>query len=109
MADYKEESISGKRWVRAFHVACENPLNGGRRLTYLEEEAIEFGGQVVTNRLGSSIVCPYDSSGEGETFDLVHPVTGDKIGEMTEQALYLALSSHYMHKATQRDTLQAEE
>jgi len=103
MSNYQEQTITGTQWTRAFHVSCENPVTGAKRLTYHEETAIDIGGNVVTSRKGQTLECPYDPSNEGDTFNLVHPVTGEVVGTMTEQALYIALGSHYVHKATQRD------
>lgn len=104
MADYKEQTISGQQWQRAWRVECDNKLGGQRRITYYEETAVKVGDQVITSPISQTLVKPFDATTEGDTFDLVHPLTGDVIGTMTEQALYLALSSHYLYTATQRDT-----
>lgn len=102
MSDYKEQTIEGKSWVRAFHVDCRNPIDGEKTITYHEETAILIDGKTVTSRQGQTLTCPYDGI-EGDTFDLVHPATGAVLGQMTEQQLYLAMSSHYLHSATKRD------
>ncbi len=102
MKNYKEQTISGTSWTRAFHVDCHNPIDGAKTITYHEEAAILIDGKTVTSRNGQTLQCDYSQT-EGATFYLVHPETGVVLGQMTEQDLYLALSSHYLHKAQARD------
>lgn len=102
MPDYKEQTIEGKSWVRAFHVDAQNPIEGAKGITYHEETAILIDGKVITSRNGQRLQCPYDG-GEGDTYNLIHPETGAVIGTMTEQMLYIAMASHYLHRANKRD------
>jgi hypothetical protein len=102
MPDYKEQTIEGKSWVRAFHVDAQNPIEGAKGITYHEETAIMIGGKMITSRNGQRLQCPY-GGGEGDTYNLIHPETGAVIGTMTEQMLYIAMASHYLHRANKRD------
>lgn len=107
MADYKEQTISGQQWQRVWRVECDNKLGGQRRITYYEETAVKVGDHVITSPISKTLVKPFDATTEGDTFDLVHPMTGETVGTMTEQALFIALFSHYLHTASQRDAQNA--
>ncbi|MCY1312559.1 hypothetical protein D9M70_629890 [compost metagenome] len=72
-------------------------------MTFAEEERIALGGgQEVVRPLGNLVetVLPANL---GETFDLLHPETGEVIGQATYQDAYILLSSAYRHVARKRD------
>lgn len=57
--NYNESIISGTKWQRAFRVIVDNPYNGIPTINFLEEEAINFDGKVLTNPI-ANVDCTFD-------------------------------------------------
>ncbi|WP_330114932.1 hypothetical protein SA496_01300 [Pseudomonas sp. JS3066] len=105
MPDYKETDVAGTSWVRCGYLGINNPRphSGEPSVTFVEEEVIALGGgRELINKLGN-LVEPFTPENAAEAFDLVHPETGDVLGSMTYQDLYVALASAYRHVALKRD------
>ncbi len=104
MADYKEQTVEGKSWQRAFYIEGKNNLDGARSLVFHEETAFLVNGEVKTSREGAKLTVPFDPvTASDDVFPLIHPVTGAQIGTMNAMMIYIALSSYYMAKALERD------
>lgn len=106
MPDYKQTSISGTSWQRAWRVECENPLQGQRQITFHEEQVLNAAGQQIRTPVGSVSV-QFDLQNALTTFPLLDPDTGAQIGTATYLQVYRMLHSLYMHSAAERDALAA--
>lgn len=103
MADYKQTTVAGTSYVRAFSVQANNPLTGTKAISFMEEKVINLGDEQITRPQGG-IQEPLMTENMLEEFQLVNPVDGTPIGQtMTYQQVYLALHSLYLHVATKRD------
>lgn len=102
MPDYKQTTISGTSWQRAWRAECENPLDGQRSITFHEEQVLNAGGQTIRTPAGSVSV-PFDLQNALTPFPLLDPDTGQQIGTATYAQVYRLLHSLYIHAATQRD------
>lgn len=105
MPDYKQTTISGTSWQRAWRVECENPLDGQRQITFHEEQVLNAAGQTVRTPAGSVSV-RFDLQNALATFPLLDPDTGAQLGTATYAQVYRMLHSLYTHAATQRDAQQ---
>lgn len=105
MPDYKQTSISGTSWQRAWRVECENPLQGQRQITFHEEQVLNAAGQAIRTPAGSVSV-QFDLQNALTTFPLLDPDTGAQLGTATYAQVYRMLHSLYIHAATQRDAQQ---
>lgn len=107
MPDYKQTTINGTSWQRAWRVECENPLQGQRQITFHEETVANIGDSVMRTPAGSCSL-PFDESNAGTEFDLLNPDTGGVIGTSTYAQAYVLLHSLYMHAAQLRDAAAVE-
>ncbi len=105
MPDYKQTTINGTSWQRAWRVECENPLQGQRQITFHEEQVLNAAGQAILSPAGSVSV-QFDLQNALTTFPLLDPDTGAQLGTATYAQVYRMLHSLYMHSATQRDAQQ---
>lgn len=109
MASYKESTVSGSIWTRANNVTLLNPYGELPTAIFQEENVVALSdGKYVSQSAGSctDVFTPESSS---ETFNLLHPSTGDIIGTAAYQDVYVLLSSLYLHVANKRDVRDAEE
>ena len=105
MPDYKQTTINGTSWQRAWRVECENPLDGQRQITFHEEQVLNATGQAIRTPAGSvSVHLTADNA--LTSFPLLDPDTGAQLGTATYAQVYHMLHSLYMHSATQRDAQQ---
>lgn len=102
MPDYKQTTITGTSWQRAWRVECENPLNGQRHIRFHEEQVVNADGQTISKPVGVVSV-PFDAQNAITAFDLLNPETGEKQGTATYAQVYQLLHSFYIHAATSRD------
>lgn len=88
-------------YVRAETIVVNNPLNGLEPSVTFHEQYATTDGEAIQGRTGScSLDMPADVE---ETFALVHPVTGDSLGEASFGTLQVMLHSLYLHVASLRD------
>lgn len=106
MPDYKQTTINGTSWQRAWRVECENPLQGQRKITFHEEQVLNAGNQQIRTPVGSVSV-QFDLQNALTTFPLLDPDTGAQLGTATYAQVYRMLHSLYMHSAAERDALAA--
>lgn len=105
MPDYKQTTINGTTWQRAWRVECENPLQGQRKITFHEEQVLNAGNQQIRTPAGSVSV-QFDLLNALTTFPLLDPDTGAQVGTATYAQVYRMLHSLYIHTAAQRDAQQ---
>ena len=102
MANYKEVTVAGAKWVRAWQVNIENKYGQVPKCTFFEETIVEVGdGEPVSKLIPGQIQEMF--SDPTTEFNLIHPVTGDVIGTATYQDIYVVLSSLYLDLAAKRD------
>lgn len=103
MANYREETLTGSKWVRSNSVHISNPYQGLPMVRFGEEEiTLLSDGKTVNTPLGD-LFEPF--SDPTKTFPLLNPVTGDPLGATAAyQDVYVMLHSLYIALATARDT-----
>lgn len=109
MASYNESTVSGSIWTRANNVTLLNPYGGLPTAIFHEENVVALSeGRHVAQAVGTCSDAFTAESSE-ETFQLVHPSTGEVIGTARYRDVYVLLSSLYLHVAKKRDVKEAEE
>lgn len=101
MAEYKETPLTGTRRMRSYQVLAHNPATGTKSIEFREEWLTALSDGRLINEPAGSLRKVFDDP--AVEFDLLHPVTGDVIGTMSYQTVYVALHSLYLHLATERD------
>ncbi len=100
MPNYKETTIAGTKWQRAVRVIVENPYHETPSIMFVEEEAVNLGGDIIT-RAVANLSCPFNLT---STFPGLDPETNLPVGrDITHGEVYALLYSLYMHLAAQRD------
>lgn len=107
MPDYKQTTITGTSWQRAYRVECENPLDGHRAIVFHEELVVNAGDNVLRTPNGYLGV-PFSEANAATQFDLLDPATGEAVGTATFAQVYQMLHSLYIHSALQRDAAQEQ-
>lgn len=105
MPDYNESQIAGTAWQRTGYIAINNPrpTEGVPSITFMEEQVIPLGGGQEHTRPLGGLVETFAPENYGETFDLLHPETGEAVGQATYMEVYVMLASAYRHVANKRD------
>lgn len=102
MANYKESKVSGQSWTRCKTVICENPNDGVKAITFIEEDIVSIKDRTIATQSGSTVQV-FDAENAKEEFNLVHPDTGKLLGKSTFEQAYAMLHSLYLHTAAKRD------
>lgn len=102
MPNYKQTSIAGESWVRAYQIIIDNRYGQTPQIVFNEEE-IADATTTTFNKHVSHIVESF--SDPTKTFDLLNPVDGTVIGTVSYQDVYVMLSSLYAHLAAARDAV----
>ena len=107
MADYKETSLTAKRWKRANRVQIENPIGEGKRITFHEEMVTLLSDDTYNNQPAGNTSEVF--ADPAAAFPLRDPSTGLLIeGRFaTYGDVYVLLHSLYMHLAEKRDDEEA--
>lgn len=100
MPNYKESSVTGVIWQRAYQVLISNRFGEVPMITFSEEEVVDAGGRSITKHVGYLTEVMSDPT---KSFDLINPVDGSVLGSATYQEAYVLLSSLYASLAQQRD------
>jgi hypothetical protein len=101
MADYKEQTVSGTSWQRAWQITIANTLGGPPSVCYNEESVINLNDGQIRQMLGS---INYTVDPEG-IIELRDPETLELTGETIPVAtVHVALLSDYINRALQRDS-----
>ena len=101
--DYREETVDGtvKSWRRAYSVTVINAYAQTPTIQFGEEDrtTLPDGRSMVTNNtsVGTALDDPT------KAFPILHPITGEVIGQATYQDVYVTLFSLYMALAAERD------
>lgn len=109
MPDYKETTVAGAAYTRAYQVVIANPLVGTKAINFLEERVINFDNDQIRQQIGG-VQEPFTPENLTEEFPLLNPVDGTPLGmAMQYRDLYAALHSLYFHVAGKRDAAIAAE
>lgn len=100
MPNYKESSVAGSVWQRAYKVIIDNVYNSVPTVTFNEEEIISTGTTNISKHISSLVEHFNDPT---KSFPLINPLDGTEIGTATYQDVYVLLSSLYINLANQRD------
>lgn len=101
MPNYKETAIStGSSWTRARQVYIDNPLNGIRSITFVEELVVSTDGETIAKPTN---LIKEDFSNPATEFNLLNPIDGSVLGTATYMDIYVMLYSLYMKIAADRD------
>jgi hypothetical protein len=102
MADYKEQTVSGTSWQRAWQILIANPLGGIPTVRYDEEQVINLDSEQVRKSVeGGGIGYTIDPEG---IIELRDPETLELTGETIPVAtVHQALFSDYINRAIARD------
>jgi hypothetical protein len=101
MADYKEQTVSGTSWQRAWQITIANTLGGPPSVCYNEESVINLTDGQIRQMLGS-INYVVDPLG---IIELRDPETLELTGETIPVAtVHVALLSDYINRAQARDS-----
>lgn len=103
MADYRQSTVSGHAWTRAYSVTLLNPINEASTAIFSEEDVVALGDGKHIKQPAGACSDEFTAANAGESFDLVHPVTGQVVGTATYQDVYVLMASLYMHVALKRD------
>lgn len=101
MANYRESSVAGTQYRRAGEVVISNGLEK-KSIQFIEQDVVVLDGTVVVKH-GDTIDELFTLENAATPFDLLNPETGEVLGSMTYQDLYVGLHSLYLHLATTRD------
>jgi hypothetical protein len=104
--DYKEQSISGKSWIRAKNISIANPYNASPVITIQEERAIMVDSTVITAPVSGLLLDVIsDVTLEIPILDLN---TLEDTGTTTSVAeIYKLLHAYYHYSAKKRDDANA--
>jgi len=102
MSKYREEQITGYKWVRSNKVSISNQYGGVPTITFGEEEITILSDGRTTNL--PLIGLSETMSDPTQEFPLVNPITAEELGSSASyQELYVILHSLYIHLAKKRD------
>jgi hypothetical protein len=100
-ADYRGETITGKRWRRAYQVTISNPYLGVPSVWFAEEQVTDLEGHVVSKQT-DTLSTVVDLAAK---IDLIDPQTGQPLGaSVTQLDIYVALYSLYRALGASRDS-----
>jgi hypothetical protein len=103
MADYKEQTVTGTSWHRAWQILIANPLGGIPTVRYDEEQVINLDSEQIRKSVeGGGIGYTIDPLAEIKLRD---PETLELTGETIPVAtVHVALLSDYINRALARDS-----
>lgn len=101
MANYKEQVLTGQKWVRSNRVTINHPYGGGSQIHFGEEEITLLSDGKTINTPLTGLTQPFDDP--AVQFDLRNPETNEVIGSVTYADVYVMLYSLYIALATTRD------
>jgi hypothetical protein len=100
-ADYHGESVTGKKWRRAYRVVIDNPY-GGPASVSLDEQQVTVIEDIVKAANTETLTTMVDLAAVIPLFD---PISGNPIpgASMTHQDIYVGLYSLYRQLGAVRD------
>jgi len=99
MADYKETNVVGSQWNRFSRVIIENPLHENQTVNCVEQQVVVLGDKTIVQDIGN-LWFNFDPDFK---VPLLHPETGELLGETTGSAVLLHVYSYVMAQALIRD------
>lgn len=100
MPDYKESTITGRKWQRCNVVHIANPYQGAPTVTFAEESVAEVEGETFI-KPEQQLHFPFDPEA---VIELRDPRTGELTGQTIPAIMvYTALYSYYIQSAIKRD------
>lgn len=97
--DYKEDILKSKQ--RAKQVIITNELGGIPLIEFIEEITVTEGAKIISKtpvgKIQEALIDP------ATIFPLIHPDTGEALGESTYGAVYVTLYSLYRSLTARRD------
>jgi len=100
MPNYKQSDVAGTQWQRCNQLWINNPYNEVPTINMCEEVVVQAGTEVFKQPT-TGMSFPFDPT---EVIPLLHPETGEVLGETTGMDIYVALWSLYAKRAAERDT-----
>ena len=107
MPKYKETSIVGESWKRAFQILIENKYNQTPKIRFSEEEIfVAADGRLAGTYYGAGIEEYFTAENANTQFQLRNPETEEYIEQYaTYRDLYVLIHSLYFHLVENRDKL----
>lgn len=107
MAEYKEQTVAGKMWVRANKICIENTRNATPTISISEEQVFCVESSTSLTTPSGTMSFLFDPE---ETINVYDPTTNSIVEgkTITGREVYNAVYSYYMTKAKQRDDAQGE-
>lgn len=106
MPKYRAENQTLETYVRASRVIIENPLPhiANPHIHYTEAlvSVDAAGNERIMDTVGA-VVESFKPENQDTVFDLIHPVTGDVIGQSSYTDLQVLIYSLYFYLANERD------
>lgn len=100
MSDYKESTVAGNAWTRAYAINIDNPRNRTPTISFAEERVVVLEGEEIRKSTGY-VTVPFDPDGSVPLYD---PETLQPTGATVPQMqIYGILFSVYMMAALARD------
>jgi hypothetical protein len=99
--DYKADTIKGKQ--RAYRVVINNPEEGIADIDFLEELKVRENDKIIYQKETGHATDTFTDP--AEVFDLINPITGENLGQVTYQDYYVMTYSVYRHVAAKRDAV----
>jgi hypothetical protein len=101
-ADYRGETVAGKKWRRAHRVVIDNPYGGPASVSLDEQEITSIDGFPTTAKATETLTTMVDLATVVPLYD---PTTGEAIpgASTTHLDVYVALYSLYRQLGAARD------
>lgn len=106
MANYKEENLTGNKWVRCNRIVIENPYVGNKTIQFYEQEILYFSNTDITykNISSSGPNSLTTTFTPNNSIEIINPYTLEPTGNtFSHEELYVMLFSAYMNEAKKRD------
>lgn len=97
--NYQESNVTGTVYTRAFKIVIDNALGQNPSIHYQQEQVANLDGGEHFQKLVGSVSVTLTPDNAQTVFPLIHPITGDLLGEATYEQFQLILYSLYLHTA----------
>jgi hypothetical protein len=102
MQEFKATTAPGSSWTRCARMVLENPRDLPAAMTFVEDRIVNLEGGSELSIAAGNITISLDGI-MSESFDLIDPATGVKIGSMTYDQAYRAFYSAYIAAGIKRE------
>lgn len=104
MADYMEEQVAGKTWVRFNHISVSNQINENPVFSVNKEQILEVAGKQIASHVGQ-VSESFSEANATETFEWVDS-NGVLVQTLSYQDAYNILKSLCFHIVLKADSIQ---